>query len=234
MIWDKLSNLHNKISKVFSNFSKTYISVFLILFLIVITLATSDGNLEKQIETVGPQVKGESLMPSVKPSPIPDDIVSNDNNIGISGQVTEERIVPSPIPIQDQTVNPIPSNDSISSGNSGLISAVNIFRSSNGLDSLSSSGELCMIAEKRLKELTEKGSLDSHAGFNKYFQGQSEFNAMGEVIFQSSNQTSPEYAVNEGWVKSTSGHKENMIDPKWNYGCGATNGYFAVFNFGKK
>jgi uncharacterized protein YkwD len=57
---------------------------------------------------------------------------------------------------------------------------------------------------------------------------------MGEITFSSSNSTSPEYAVNEGWAKSTSGHRENMLNTKWNYGCGATNGYFAVFIFGKK
>ena len=67
----------------------------------------------------------------------------------------------------------------------------------------------------------------------KYFQGQKEFNGMGEVLFQSSNSTSPDYAVNEGWAKSKEGHRENMLNPAWNYGCGVTNSHIAVFNFGK-
>ena len=57
---------------------------------------------------------------------------------------------------------------------------------------------------------------------------------MGEVLFQSSNSTSSDYAVNEGWAKSKEGHRENMLNPSWNYGCGATNSHIAVFEFGKK
>lgn len=115
-----------------------------------------------------------------------------------------------------------------------LLTVVNSFRNANGVSPLNISESLCKIAEKRLTELITKGSLDSHVGFNKFFSSQTEFSAMGEVIFQSSSKQPAEYAVNEGWAKSTAGHRGNLLDSRWNFGCGTTNGYFSVFNLGKK
>jgi len=121
-----------------------------------------------------------------------------------------------------------------SSNKTDLLTAVNSFRNSNGIHSLVLSENLCLIAQKRLGEIIANRGLDGHAGFNKFFSSQTEFSAMGEVIFQSSSKQPPEYVVDEGWAKSTLGHRENLLDPKWNYGCGSTDGYFSVFNLGKK
>ena len=167
------------------------------------------------------------------------------SSMRISGEVTDKKIAPTSIPtpketdrnsvaaVSDSSTSRISTSNS--SNDSGLLTSINSFRASNGgISPLSASATLCDIAGKRLQELVGIGTLDNHAGFNKYFTGQKEFNGMGEVLFMSSNLTSPDYAVNEGWAKSKDGHRENMLNPNWNYGCGATNGHIAVFNFGKK
>lgn len=189
----------------------------------------------KQVSVVESQTKIEQKT-TISLTPTPRTSLSN---MKISGEVTDKKIAPTSTPVPKEkpknsvaaVSNSLPINTTDSSG---LLVSINSFRGANGIAPLSSSGTLCDIAGKRLNELIAIGALDNHAGFNKYFQGQKEFNGMGEVLFQSSNSTSPDYAVDEGWAKSRDGHRENMLNPKWNYGCGATNSHIAVFNFGKK
>lgn len=238
MIRENLSRRATQTLRIASYSPRITATVVLVLFFLLTSLVTGKSEFNRTINISELKVKGDSIKTNSKI--VSARIITSENKSGISGEVTEEKIVPSstPAPVRTEESSTVSSSGTVfasPSFDSGLLSSVNSFRSANGgLPGLNSSGSLCDIASKRLNELVSSGSLDSHAGFNKYFQRQSEFNAMGEVIFHSSNQTTPDYAVNEGWAKSTAGHRENMLDAKWNYGCGATNGYFAVFNFGKK
>lgn len=235
MIRQRLFKFLNRSLRIFTR-SQGLAFLFLIIFIVISCLTSpAKRTLGKQVNVVESQTKIEQKT-SISPTPSPR---ASKWNMKISGEVTDKKIAPTSTPVPKET----PKNSVVAVSNSstinttdsaGLLSSINSFRGANGITALSSSGTLCDIAGKRLNELIGIGALDNHAGFNKYFAGQKEFSGMGEVLFQSSNLTSPDYAVNEGWAKSKDGHRENMLNPSWNYGCGATNSHISVFNFGKK
>ncbi len=238
MTRQRVSKFLKRLSQIFTKSQRLVFLLFI--FFIIVSYSTSPRKetLGKQVSVVESQTKIEQNA-TTSLTPTPRSFLSN---IKISGEVTDRKIVPTstPAPVPKETpqnsVVAVSNSVSISTtDNEGLLSSINSFRAGNGgIAPLTFSGTLCDIAGKRLIELIAIGALDNHAGFNKYFQGQKEFSGMGEVLFQSSNSTSPDYAVNEGWAKSKDGHKENMLNPAWNYGCGATNSHISVFDFGKK
>lgn len=226
---EKLGNFVRKSIKILLRSPRFTSPILLILVLSLTLIVAGRGDLEKEVKTAESQSKAESKITlSETPTPIPSVSPETLEREGVYGEVTVKKVVPTSIP------NPSASNSTSLSASPGLLASINTFRASNGVSPISSAGTLCDIAGKRLDELISLGLLDSHAGFGKYFQGQSEFNSMGEVLFQSSIKKPASYAVSEGWAKSKSGHRENTLDPKWNFGCGATDGYIAVFDFGKK
>ncbi len=214
--------------KLLSKFPRISSIFFVILVFSFVSFSTGDQRIERGVRAASESKSDISefkIIHSPTPTPTPTLIPTS--------APTATPDIPLPTPTASPVLDKEESN-SQSSGSSDLLNSVNNFRRSNGVSELSSSGTLCGISQNRLGELVSLGSLDSHAGFDKYFKGQSEFKSMGEVTFRSSTQRSPEYVVNEGWAKSEEGHKENILNTKWNYGCGATNGYFAVFNLGRK
>lgn len=227
---DKLLTVFRETKKLLIKFPKITSTVFLIIIFSVVSVFAQDSNLGDKSIIVESKINPSPILTRVPAiiivTPIPK-IVEKKEEVSLSASNSNTTIsLPTPSPTATAA--------NVFQDNEGLLNAVNGFRNSNGAFFLSSSGTLCQIAEKRLSELIIRGSLDNHAGFNKFFTSQTEFGAMGEIIFQSSNKQTTEYAVNEGWAKSTAGHRENMLDAKWNFGCGTTNGYFSVFNFGKK
>ena len=142
---------------------------------------------------------------------------------------------PSPTPTKIPLSNPTPTPVIIQPSNSqDLLSAVNAFRSKNGLGHLSSDSNLCSIAQNRINENVALGSLDNHAGFDKYFKGQTEFKGMGENLHWATYSETAGEIVENGWANSPE-HKANMLDSKWQYGCGGQAGtYFASFLFASK
>lgn len=149
-------------------------------------------------------------------------------------------ITPKPtlIPTQTPTRIPLPTTFQVqaveSSGSQDLLGAVNAFRGKNGLGSLSSSSTLCSIAQSRVSENAALGQLDNHAGFEKYFKGQVEFKSMGENLHWATYTETATEIIENGWANSP-GHKENMLDSKWQYGCGGQAGsYYASFIFASK
>lgn len=235
MIRQRLSKFLSRSLQIFSRSQR--LAFLLFIFFIIVSYSTSPRKetLGKQAGVVELQAKIEQKT-TISLTPTPRSLLSN---MKISGEVTDKKIAPTSTPVPKETPKnsvaaALSSVSTNSTDNSGMLSSINSFRGANGIALLATSGTLCDIAGKRLNELIAIGALDNHAGFNKYFQGQKEFSGMGEVLFQSSNSTPPEFAVNEGWAKSKDGHRENMLNPKWNYGCGATNSHIAVFNFGKK
>ena len=236
MIRQKLSKFLSRSLQIFSRSQR--LAFLLFIFFIIVSYSTfpKKETLGKQVGVVESQTKIEQKT-TISLTPTPRSFLSN---MKISGEVTDKKIAPTSTPVPKETpknsVAAVSNSSTINTTDSaGLLSSINSFRAGNGgIAPLTFSVTLCDIAVKRLIELIAIGALDNHAGFNKYFQGQKEFNGMGEVLFQSSNSTSPDYAVNEGWAKSKDGHRENMLNPSWNYGCGATNSHISVFDFGKK
>lgn len=247
MIKTRLYRLFNSFYKTLTKSSKTTITLSILLLFSFVEIFTSGYRLNdsinseniklEKIQGIGSQRNKDTLgVKTEVPTPAP-----ATKRRFIYGEVLVKKAAPSPTPTPFQANAEVPSVYAMAktasiniSESSNLLTSVNNFRASNGLPALSSSPSLCSVSEKRLSELIVAGILDNHAGFGKYFKGQSEFKGMGEVLFQSSNKTSPDYAVNEGWAKSTSGHRENMLNSSWSFGCGATNGYISVFIFGKK
>lgn len=235
MIRERLFKFLNSTKK-FAKYFKFIFPVLVISIFVLISSFSIQQGAKKNIKGTNTQERvSKKIVISQTPSP-----QVHQANMKISGEVTDKKIAPIPTPVSKETpqnsVAAVSNSSSINTTDSSdLLSSINSFRAGNGgIAPLATSGTLCDIAGKRLNELIAIGNLDNHAGFNKYFQGQKEFNGMGEVLFQSSNSTSPDYAVNEGWAKSKDGHRENMLNPAWNYGCGATNSRIAVFDFGKK
>lgn len=115
-----------------------------------------------------------------------------------------------------------------------LFTAMNDYRRSHNVQTLTKNDLLCSIAQNRANEQLANGDLDNHAGFDKYAQNQEEFYRMGEVLFGGAQPQYGVHIVEYGWDRSLTGHKEAIQDPGWNHGCGAVAGYFAVFIFGTK
>lgn len=91
-----------------------------------------------------------------------------------------------------------------------------------------------MIAQKRADEQLALGSIDGHAGFAKYAQGQREFSYLTEVLFGGGQPQSGVHIVEYGWDQSLTGHREAIQDRTMSHGCGGVAGYFAAFIFGTK
>lgn len=186
--------------------------------------------------------------PEIIPAPTPK---SNSNTI--SASVTEVRILtPTPPPIPTIVTNPsnqiewgktVKIDDQISATyfaadnhmatDDELNQAMNTYRLSHSLPTLTFDSLLCQIAEKRANQLVESGKL-SHDGFSEFAQNQNSFSSMAEVIFGGNQPVSGTHIVEWGWDKSLTGHHEAISDPKWNEGCGATADFYAVFIFGKR
>ncbi|OGH21370.1 MAG: hypothetical protein A2958_01035 [Candidatus Levybacteria bacterium RIFCSPLOWO2_01_FULL_38_13] len=210
--------------KFLSKFPRISSTLFILLFFALVSFSTGDQKIEKSIKAASESkvdVPEFKIIPTPTPALIPTPIPTR----------TPNSFLPTPIapPILGKE-----ENNNQPSSSSDLLNSVNAFRRSNGISELLSSGTLCSISQSRLSELISLGSLDNHAGFDKYFKSQSEFKSMGEVTFSSSDQRTPDYVVNEGWAKSTAGHRENILNSKWQYGCGTMNSYFSVFNLASK
>ena len=208
-------------------------TVFLIIILSVISVFAKDSNLEQRSIAVEPKLKHISIPTPISTptamitTPAPK-IVEGKEGVSQSVNSNSSSAVSSPTLAESKTVL------DVSQGDSDLLSAINKFRNANGVSSLGSSTNLCQVAEKRLEELIANGSLDNHAGFDKYFKGQTEFKGMGENLHWANYSETAAEVVENGWEKSP-GHLANMLDSKWQYGCGRQAGtYFATFIFGSK
>jgi uncharacterized protein YkwD len=130
--------------------------------------------------------------------------------------------IPTPLP---PTPTPTPATD--------INSTVNSYRMANDRSALQTNGDLCRIATTRAAQQAQAGSLDNHAGFQGEAASQKEFLHVGEILQYHDPPESNHYLVYTGWAQSGE-HNAVLLDPGWTHGCGATNGSFAVFIFGRK
>lgn len=131
------------------------------------------------------------------------------------------------------TVTWLPPDDHMSTDEE-LFLAVNNYRRAHGIAQVARSDTLCAIAKKRAQEQQALGTIDGHAGFAKYAQGQQEFSYLTEVLFGGDQPQSGVHIVEYGWDQSLTGHREAIQDRSMTHGCGGVAGFFAVFIFGMK
>jgi uncharacterized protein YkwD len=115
-----------------------------------------------------------------------------------------------------------------------LNQAMNQYRRTHNLPTLTFDSLLCNMAQTRADQLQAFGKLDTHAGFGDLAHGQQSFNTLDEVLFGGVNKVSGTHIVEWGWDTSLTGHHEAISDPRWKEGCGGINGLFAVFIFGER
>lgn len=115
-----------------------------------------------------------------------------------------------------------------------LNQAMNQYRRTHNLPTLTFDSLLCNMAQTRADQLQANGALDNHAGFGPLAHSQQSFNTLDEVTFGGVNKVSGVHIVEWGWDTSLTGHHEAISDPLWTEGCGGINGLFAVFIFGKR
>ena len=223
---DKLLTAFKKTKRLLTKSPKITSTIFLIIIFSAVSVFAKDNNLEQRSITVEPKLKSISVPTSI-PTPTPK-IVERKEGASQSITSNSSNAVFSPTPPESKTAS------NVSQGGSSLLAVVNKFRNDNGVAFLNLSESLCRISEKRLEELIVQGNLDNHAGFDKYFKGQTEFKGMGENLHWANYSETAAEVVENGWEKSP-GHLANMLDSKWQYGCGRQAGtYFASFIFGSK
>lgn len=205
--------------------------VLLIIVFSVVSVFVQDNNLKDKSIIVESKIDPS---PTLIPTPTIIIVTSAPKIVERKKEVSQSAASNLDTTISSPDPSPTTAVTNVSQDNEGLLNAVNRFRSANGISSLSSSGTLCQIAEKRLTELIGQGSLDSHAGFDKYFKGQTEFKGMGENLHWATYSETGAEIVENGWAKSP-GHLANILDSKWQYGCGGQAGsHFASFIFASK
>jgi|GEM_PF-2523457 len=147
-------------------------------------------------------------------------------------------VINQPLPTPDWSIRKVdehmtefsvPVNDTMASKQE-LFDAVNSYRRSHNLNTLTSNSTICDIAQKRAQEQLDNGALDNHAGFGKYGESQNEFSHLGEVLY-GGQPLSGVHIVEFGWDRSLTGHREALQNPSWQIGCGGIAGVFAAFVF---
>ena len=112
----------------------------------------------------------------------------------------------------------------------GLFDAVNTFRKNSGLGSIAKNDDLCRIAQTRVNQQQQHGSLDNHAGFESQAHTQTTFHHVAEVLQYWDIPRSAAYLVETGWAGSSQ-HAAVLRDGKWTHGCGGVTGFYSVFIF---
>lgn len=226
-----------------ADFAIVTLSIFLVSFLY---LGMRSYRLNRQISIISPKITPtptkqsstlvvtikERLVSTLSPAhhPAPTLVKSNYQSANKSNNQIEWGKT---IKIDDRISASYFAPDDHMSTKDELNQAMNIYRQSHEIPILTFDSLLCQIAKTRAGQLEESGKL-SHAGFSDLAQNQNSFYNMAEVIFGASQPTSGIHIVEWGWDRSLTGHHEAISDPKWNEGCGATAGFFAIFVFGKR
>lgn len=217
-----------KIKRLLIKSPKITSTVFLIFIFLILSILAKDSNLQRKVKTAESKIAPSPTLAPKAVIKITSAPVLEKKRLSQDIILNSDRVVSTPTPSKTEIVSNVPKD------NLSLLAAVNKFRNANGVAFLNLSDSLCRISEKRLEELIANGSLDNHAGFDKYFKGQTEFKGMGENLHRATYSETGAEIVENGWAKSP-GHLANMLDPKWQYGCGGQAGsYFASFIFASK
>ncbi len=101
-----------------------------------------------------------------------------------------------------------------------VLEALNVYRQSKGVSSLSWNDRLGSYAQSRADFFTSSGTTDKHAGFNTYLNEQNgfqqlRFNKVGENSYFGGPLTGTHVIE---WVFSQSpGHDANQLNPQWTH-----------------
>lgn len=131
-------------------------------------------------------------------------------------------------------VKNVANDDSMASAQD-IVNALNSYRGSHGLPSLSVDANLSSFAQDRANHFASRGSLDSHAGFQSYMDNggfeKSGFNSLGENSAFISGPMGGEKIIKNIFGADPS-HDGNQLDNWTHVGVGV-NGNAINVNFGK-
>ena len=208
--------------------------IIVIVAIIIVFVSLFYGiNVPSKLDVVG-QI-GRNLLKTSQQASSEASIETSAIQADVSGNIAKKS---TPIPTPDWSVRKVdehmtefsvPISEAMSTPQE-LFNAVNSYRASHSLRTLTSNSTICNIAQKRAEEQVAYGGLDNHAGFAKYGDSQNEFTHLGEVLY-GGQPLSGVHIVEFGWDRSLTGHREALQNPDWQIGCGGIAGVYAAFVF---
>lgn len=136
------------------------------------------------------------------------------------------RITPTPT----QKPQPTPTKVKVpASQNVNLLSAVNQWRGDHGIVKMVENAQLCKMAEYRIAQLVDRGSLDNHEGFRSYLDinplGSMGLSGIAENLAIGTNDVN---AVVKMWENSPPHREQLLANPQMTLGCGAVRSSIGV------
>jgi uncharacterized protein YkwD len=158
--------------------------------------------------------------------------ITQKENIAIVNKVSKSEMTSDIIPtarwgqtdkIADHTYRTYVADDSHMSTESELFEALNDYRIDHGVQKLFLSDSLCRLADMRINQLAQLGSLDAHKGLNEYladeknWQNFPRFDSIGENNSYGYKLSSTHLIE---WVfDADEEHRSNQQNPRWNRAC---------------
>jgi len=127
-------------------------------------------------------------------------------------------------------------NDSSMASAQDIFNALNSYRASHGVGSLSWDSKLADLASSRANTFASRGSLDGHAGFRDFMNNggfdKAGFNGLGENSAFLSGPMNGDRIINE--IFGADGdHDGNQLNGAWTHAAIGVNGNAINVNFGK-
>lgn len=113
--------------------------------------------------------------------------------------------------------------------------ALTDYRAAHRRYQLSKDDRLCSVANDRLQQVINLGTLDAHKGFRERFANDDAFKAVGFGKLGENLAYGFETAVavvEWGWDTSTEGHREAQLTSEYTHACTASSQGFSVLTLG--
>ena len=127
-------------------------------------------------------------------------------------------------------------NDGTMASPQDISNALNSYRTSHGVSSLSWDGGLASYSQGRADLFAKNGSLDSHAGFNDFMKNDGfskvGFNSLGENSAYLSGPMNADKIIKDIFG-ADGAHDGNQLDPSWTHVGVGVSGNAVNVNFGK-
>ncbi|GEM_PF-3446871 len=164
-------------------------------------------------------------------------VTLNSKKVLVVAAIFVEPVAPKQIQ-KAQTINTPPVSQIGNYTSEDLWLAINLYRQSHGVSTLSLSSTLCGLADYRLSQLVALGNLDHHQGFKDYMADDAKASALGYNEVGENLALTPSFphavaVVEWGWNFSEP-HKELLLDTTMTDGCARTKNAISVFIAGHR
>lgn len=182
--------------------------------------------------TIAPVTPTPTIEPTQAPTNTPAPTVENNNqeeSVQSWGEVKQ---------IEGTTYSIKVKNDNLMATQGEILSALNNYRSTHGVGTLSWDDKLGNFAQGRAEQFNREQKLDSHAGFNQLFNDPNNMKNMGFMAL--GENSSIGYTLDGThiieWVYAADApHNNNQLDPKWTHvGIGVSGNATDLVFGGKK